>query len=208
MINISDYDLTDRDLFSGKDDGFIIWRPDDTVIVLGQADDPSRALFSDNVIEDSVRVMRRPTGGSAVVLTPSMLVVSVAKSVLPGSHFRDFFSAVNSVIIDSLSQSGIRGAVQRGISDIALGDRKILGSSMASHGNRRIYHAVLNLAGDKSLFGRYLRHPVREPDYRSGRSHGDFVTSLKDEGFDADPDAIEKCLSVLLQDFISRFSVL
>lgn len=204
VININDYILPDAELFGGKDDGFMIWKPDKTVVVLGQADDPYLSLYGDNIAKDSVPVMRRPTGGSAVVLTRDMLVISVAKSVTPGSHFRDFFRAVNRMIIEGLNQTGVSGAVQKGISDIALGNRKILGSSMASHGNRRTYHAVLNMAGDTALFERYLRHPAREPDYRSGRRHSDFVTSLKQEGYATDHEVLIKLLSEHLKDFIRQ----
>jgi lipoate-protein ligase A len=31
---------------------------------------------------------------------------------------------------------------------------------------------------DLSLIDRYLKHPPREPDYRRGRSHLDFVMSV------------------------------
>jgi lipoate-protein ligase A len=31
---------------------------------------------------------------------------------------------------------------------------------------------------DQELVSRVLRHPTKEPDYRHGRSHGEFLTSL------------------------------
>ena len=45
------------------------------------------------------------------------------------------------------------------------------------------YHAVLNFAVPASLIERYLRHPSKEPDYRAGRSHSEFVTSLQENGY-------------------------
>lgn len=45
------------------------------------------------------------------------------------------------------------------------------------------YHAVLNVSETPEFIGRYLKHPSREPDYRSGRRHEDFVTSVHQAGF-------------------------
>jgi lipoate-protein ligase A len=33
------------------------------------------------------------------------------------------------------------------------------------------------------FIGRYLKHPSREPDYRAGRKHEEFVTSLAAAGY-------------------------
>ena len=90
---------------------------------------------------------------------------------------------VNTIILDMLSDLGVRNYGTRGISDITIGNRKILGSSMHRRENRLVYHAVLNIGEDPSIFERYLRHPSREPDYRLSRPHGEFVTSLQDEGY-------------------------
>jgi len=91
---------------------------------------------------------------------------------------------VNSLVIECLEDSGVTGLGARGISDITIGNRKILGSAMRNTHGSLIYQAVLNVSEDPRLFETYLRHPRREPDYRTGRSHSDFVTSLKAEGFD------------------------
>jgi lipoate-protein ligase A len=60
--------------------------------------------------------------------------------------------------------------------------------------DKLVYHAVLNLSEDTSVFAKYLRHPVREPDYRAGRSHNEFVTSLANEGYTF---TAEKVMSML-----------
>ena len=90
---------------------------------------------------------------------------------------------VNSAVIDGLGEMGVTGLGSKGISDITIGNRKILGSSMRKVSNKLVYHAVLNIAEDPALFSRYLLHPRREPDYRAGRTHNEFVTSLAGEGY-------------------------
>jgi lipoate-protein ligase A len=194
-VTVHEYDLPDAFLFKAANDGFLVWHPEGYHIILGQSNSVEESLFTDNVMFDDIPVTRRPSGGEAVILTPSTIAVSLAKSFQVMIPFRDFFRMVNEVIIDSLKSLGVKDLGLKGISDIAIGDRKILGSSMANHRNRLVYHSVINVEEDPSLFERYLRHPHREPGYRSGRSHSEFVTSLRKEGYSFKPDEIIYAIS-------------
>ncbi len=40
------------------------------------------------------------------------------------------------------------------------------------------YTASLMIANDLMLLDRYLKYPSKEPDYRKGRSHLEFVTTI------------------------------
>ena len=57
---------------------------------------------------------------------------------------------------------------------------------------------MLNISEDAEVFEHYLKHPVKEPDYRKGRSHKDFVTSLKAEGYTINTEEIINMLAPLL----------
>lgn len=70
-----------------------------------------------------------------------------------------------------------------GISDNTISGKKILGSAIYRNKDKLLYHAVLNLSEPASTFEKYLKQPVKEPDYRNGRKYIDFVTSLKDNGY-------------------------
>lgn len=182
-FEIRQYDLPDAALFRGTGDGMMVWQPAETIIVLGQSNTPERSLVLENVVSDGIPVTKRPTGGEAVILTPQMAVITVAREFPGLVRSRDFFIEVNGMILDMLSDLGVKNYGTRGISDITIGHRKILGSSMHRRESRLVYHGVLNIAGDPSIFEKYLRHPSREPDYRHNRPHGEFVTSLKIEGY-------------------------
>ena len=41
-----------------------------------------------------------------------------------------------------------------------------------------LYHGTLLDSFDLGLVSRVLRHPPREPEYRSGRDHGSFLANL------------------------------
>ncbi len=196
QAEVRPYDLPDAALFSGTGNGMLVWQPAETIIVLGQSNTPERSLILENVLSDGIPVTKRPTGGEAVILTPEMAVITVARVSPEMARSKDFFMEINAMILDMLSDLGVKNYGTRGISDITIGDKKILGSSMHRRENRLVYHAVLNIGEDPSIFERYLMHPSREPDYRLNRPHGEFVTSLKNEGYDIQYHNIAASLSL------------
>jgi lipoate-protein ligase A len=182
-VTVIPYHLNDTALFSGSGNGMLVWQPESALIVLGQSNTPERSLIIENVEADNIPVTKRPTGGEAVVLTRQMAVITVAREFRETITSKDFFKVINGMILDVLSDLGVKNYGMKGISDITIGDRKILGSSMHRREKRMVYHGVLNISEDSAIFERYLKHPGREPDYRLNRKHGDFVTSLKNEGY-------------------------
>ena len=185
-LTLSEYDLPDAFLFREGTVGFLVWQPEETVIVLGQSNSIESALCSDAVAKDALRVTKRPSGGETVILTPSTVAFSIAKRFPVMIPFKEYFRLVNSVVVAGLEEMGVSWLGAKGISDITIGNRKILGSSMRKVNDKLVYHAVLNRGEDPAIFGRYLRHPGREPDYRAGRSHSEFVTSMAAEGYNFD----------------------
>jgi lipoate-protein ligase A len=182
-VTLSEYDLPDAFLFREGTTGYLVWQPEEPVIVLGQSNSIESSLYQDAVTADGLRVTKRPSGGETVILTPSTIAFTVAKRFPVMIPFKEYFQMVNRVVVAGLEGLGVSRLGSKGISDITIGNRKILGSSMRKVHDKLVYHAVLNLGEDPALFGRYLLHPRREPDYRAGRSHSEFVTSMADEGY-------------------------
>jgi len=185
MIQIRKYDLPDFNIFydETKPTGYYLWVPDDYYVVLGNSNKPHENLIEENIFSDYVLVYKRPSGGETVVLTPNTLVISIKvtleKFSNPSAHFRYF----NEKIIEALADLGVEDLHYRGISDVALGDLKILGSSIYRRRKILFYHAVLNVSEPIETIERYIKHPTKEPDYRNGRNHNEFVTSLHAEGY-------------------------
>jgi lipoate-protein ligase A len=202
-LSVRPYDLEDAYLFGQSGDGYLVWQPGEYQIVLGQSNTAENSLITENVIRDSVPVTKRPSGGEAVILTPSTIAFTVSKAFSVSVPFRDFFRTVNSLVIDCLADLGVANLSSNGISDITIGNKKILGSSMRNTHGCLIYHAVLNVSEDPGLFEKYLRHPGREPGYRTGRSHSEFVTSLKAEGYDLKPGVLIPALEEKLHEYLS-----
>lgn len=175
------YDLPDLAILNSEaPTGVCVWQPDRAYLVLGQSNQAETALFTEKVTADNIPVYKRPSGGETVILTPNMLVMAVSFNETRLQNPAVYFKKINDTIISALAENGFAGLSQKGISDISRGPKKILGSSIYRKPGRVFFHAVLNVAEDPGVIAKYIRHPQKEPDYRQGRAHEDFVTSLTD----------------------------
>lgn len=173
---------------------YMVWEPGVLCIVLGQSDQIDQSVYVERVEVDGVPVYKRPSGGETVVLSPGTLVVSILKRGDGLRSPRIYFNAYNKKIIRALGGLGIKNLSTNGISDICIDNQKILGSSIYRNKDRVLYHGVLNRAESVDVIERYLKHPVREPEYRAGRSHKDFVTSLVQQGYQFTGEEIRSTL--------------
>ncbi|NLI48427.1 MAG: hypothetical protein GX414_15090 [Acidobacteria bacterium] len=194
------YDFPDRELLNA--DGAVyrclVWQPAAVCVVIGRGNSSAASVFLDRAAADGVAVVQRPSGGEAVVLSPRTLAVSAVHRAADQMASRRYFELFNGAAIRALAGLGVTGLSRRGISDIALGDRKILGSSIYRNRRQVLYHAVLNVAESPELMERYLRPPGRQPDYRRDRSHRDFVTSLAAAGYALSMAALHDALHTAL----------
>lgn len=183
MIQKERYGFTDAELaYNENARGFMLIIPDNIQIVLGRSNKAEAAVDLAAAKQDGVPVIQRPSGGETVVLTPNTIVIAVKLDNEKGLDTHAYFRKINARIIAALSGCVEGEVAERGISDIAVGQKKILGSAMHRKHDSIFYHAVLNVAEPGDTFDRYLKHPSREPEYRKGRAHSDFVSSLKELG--------------------------
>jgi lipoate-protein ligase A len=66
----------------------------------------------------------------------------------------------------------------QGSGDLTLGDRKFAGSAQRRLRRFFLVHASLLYDFPIGLIARYTRLPHRQPSYRFGRSHDEFLTNL------------------------------
>lgn len=149
-------------------------------VVVGRGGDPAVEIACDAARADGVPVLRRRGGGCAIVLDPGNAVVSLALP-LPGvGGITGAFTAISAWLIDALARCGLPGARQEGTSDLAIAGRKVGGSCLWRTKGLVYYSTTLLVAPDLALVERYLPHPPREPAYRAGRPHRDFMGALRD----------------------------
>jgi lipoate---protein ligase len=155
-----------------------VYRPNAASIVLGRGSNPELELNLEAIRNDGVAVSRRKGGGCSVVLDPGNLIISQVLPVAGIKDNRKFFDRITERIIAALKQAGLPHVYRAGISDLAIDDRKIGGAAIYRTNDILYYSATLLLEADLMLLDRYLNHPPREPDYRKGRPHLDFVMNV------------------------------
>ena len=201
---VREYDLPDAQLLQAdSSDDFIIWRPDHTAIVLGASNNPLDSIIIAAVKNDNIPIYKRPSGGETVIITPNTLVISAVLAPVQLKDVKKRFRAFNEQVLAALESIGIRNVAHRGISDLAIGEQKILGSAVYHSRDRLFYHSVLNIGETTQTIAKYIKHPYREPDYRNGRKHSEFVTSLQTAGYQGNYNSIKDRIAARYQQLYS-----
>lgn len=159
-----------------------VYAAEDVVVVLGRGSKADVEVDQDACLADGVPVLRRRGGGCAVVIDPGNVIVS---ATLPIGGFRDsrlYLDALSAWLIAGLAKVGVSSVEQDGICDLVVGDRKVGGACLYRGRDVMFYTVSLLVEPSIELMARYLCHPPREPDYRGGRTHADFVGHLDDVG--------------------------
>jgi lipoate-protein ligase A len=156
------------------------WDALSTFVVTGYSNDPEREVYLDACREASIPVLRRETGGGAVVQMRGCLNYAL---VLPLNFDERLHTIVgtNAFIMERhrhALQQVVKGNVTReGFTDLAIDGRKFSGSAQRRTHNWILFHGCILLEADLAIVERLLRFPSRQPSYRAGRAHGAFLTN-------------------------------
>ncbi|HEV2437102.1 MAG TPA: lipoate--protein ligase family protein [Verrucomicrobiae bacterium] len=160
------------------------WEPREYFVVVGYANRVETEVNLAACQARDIPVFRRCSGGGTVLQGPGCLNYTLILQI--GAHpSLANISAANRFIMDrncGAVQSALGGrppAISvRGHTDLALGDRKFSGNSQRRNRRALLFHGTFLLNLDLSLINEVLRMPSRQPDYRNGRGHSDFLTNL------------------------------
>lgn len=156
------------------------WEPADYAVVVGRSNVIEREIDVVACQTDAVPILRRASGGGAVVIGPGCLCFSLAlpiPSEFPALGISGVTRALMQRLAVALSSSSEIVSVQ-GISDLAIDGRKICGNSQRWLRMAFLHHGTILYDFDLARLDRYLKHPSRAPDYRHGRTHLDFVANF------------------------------
>lgn len=166
-----------------SDDFFCkVWQPNETVVVLGRSNLPEQEVCLQYTETKGIPVLQRKGGGGTVVLYPGCIIVSLG--IWVDNYFENsfFFKEINTALVRTLESyfSQSQRLEQNGISDIiSCEQKKIAGTSMFRSRGFLMYQASILGELDLPLVEKCLKHPSKEPDYRKGRIHSDFLTDLR-----------------------------
>ncbi|HEX2988599.1 MAG TPA: hypothetical protein VHS06_10575 [Chloroflexota bacterium] len=168
-----------------------LWWAGAPTVVIGRSEIPEVVANLDACHGLGIEVIRRATGGGTVLQMPGVLNYSITTPAPSLFDIRRTFAVGARYLIRVLAEFGLEG-MQRGISDVAVGDLKVSGNAMAKRWGGLLLHGTLLYDVDLDLVETCLRHPPREPDYRAGRGHRQFITTLKALGVTASDVDLER----------------
>ncbi len=189
------YHLPDLKIITNETaDNYIIWQPDKKYIVLGRSNDINEAVNPDTATNDNIEIIKRHSGGQTVLLTEKMLIIASKTEDHKLQNPKVYFELFNKKIINALTNAGIKNLFTKGISDITIDDKKIVGSAIYRKDTMVFFHAVLNVSENPDIFAKYLKMPHKQPEYRQNRPHQEFITSLLNEGYVIDIQLLKQIL--------------
>lgn len=167
------------------------WWGGPPAVVMGSSERPEQVVDEGACTRLGVEVLRRSTGGGAVLQTADVLNYSLVAPAPARLDLKGAFRLGTDLICAILDVFGVIG-VPEGTSDVAVAGRKISGNAQAWRWKALLVHGTLLVDFDTALAEAVLKHPPREPQYRRGRSHRDFLVSLRSLGIDVEHSAIER----------------
>ena len=167
------------------------WWGGPPTVVMGFSERAEQVADSAACARYGVDLLKRCTGGGTVLQTGGVLNYSLITPAPDHLDLKAGFRRGTDLVCAILSAFDING-LPHGTSDVAVGDRKISGNAQARRWKALLVHGTLLVDFDFDLAERVLLHPLREPEYRQGRSHRDFLVTLRALGVLADHTLIEK----------------
>ena len=155
-----------------------IWSAAEPVVVLGRSNRAAEWIDEEACRRDGIPLVRRCSGGGAVVLGPGCLNYAVCLSVVSRPALADVtasYGIVHDRLVAALAVPGLAAAAG---SDLVWRGRKVSGSAQRRGRRAVLHHGTVLYAFDAELAHRYLREPPRQPAYRHGKPHRMFMGNL------------------------------
>ncbi|HYV27236.1 MAG TPA: biotin/lipoate A/B protein ligase family protein [Candidatus Eisenbacteria bacterium] len=156
------------------------WEPNQNFVVAGYGNRVSAEVNVEFCEENGIPILRRCTGGGAVLQGPGVLnycLILRAEEgpcgTIQGTN-RFVMERLRTVVSDLLKK---RVEVQ-GHTDLAIGGLKICGNAQRRKKSFLIFHGSFLLGLDLRMVERTLRMPSKQPEYRGNRAHRDFLLNL------------------------------
>jgi lipoate-protein ligase A len=165
----------DELLLNRQEEGLRFWECSQPVVVVGRSGRIEEQVRVDECEADGVDVLRRSSGGGAVVLGPGCLNYSLVFSLERRPRWHNVRQSVREILS---RMSNALGAEICDPSDLAWQGKKVSGNAQRRTAGVFLHHGTLLYDFDPELAGRYLLEPTRQPEYRGGRAHAQFLGNL------------------------------
>ncbi len=162
------------------------WQPWAPIVVVGRGSSAPDEVNLAYCREHQIPVLRRASGGAAIVTGAGCLMYAVVLSLQRRPDLRSLDRA-HRFVLATLGEaiSTLGPSVRRyGTSDLAFATaaadppRKCSGNSVRIKKNTLLYHGTLLYDFPLDLISSCLATAPRQPEYRRGRDHDQFVANL------------------------------
>jgi lipoate-protein ligase A len=170
----------------GGDEILRVWESPDYCVVIGYSTDETMEVNVSACRALNVPVLRRCSGGGAVVLGRGCLNYALILEIARHPEIGTLGGANRFVMQRNRDavQSLVKEAVEiHGATDLVIGGRKFSGNSQRRGRRYVLFHGSLLLHFDLSLIAKLLPMPSKQPGYRRNRPHLEFLMNL---GIDAE----------------------
>jgi lipoate-protein ligase A len=160
-----------------------IWEPPAAMVVVGRGSCVDQEVDQRACHERQIPIVRRTSGGNAIVAGPGCLMYALILSYQRRPALRQLPDA-HRFVLEKLAAALRRlrpDVTTAGISDLAVGTQswqKISGNSARCRRHHLLYHGTVLYEMSLDLVDAALKMPPRQPDYRQGRAHADFLVNL------------------------------
>jgi lipoate-protein ligase A len=156
------------------------WETSQHFVVLGYANRVADEVHESFCDFNAIPILRRCTGGGAVLQGSGVLNYSL---ILRAEGELHNIPSTNNFILkrhQAALTAILKAPVEiQGHTDLAIGGLKFSGNSQRRKKHCLLFHGSILLHLDIDLVEKALPFPSRQPDYRLGRSHSDFLMNLK-----------------------------
>ncbi len=167
-----------------------VWNAQSTFVVVGRSSRVEAEVQREVAERLQVPILRRVSGGTSIVASRGCMFYAVLLDLEKRPQLR-MLDAAHQYVMKHLIW-----AIQPYRADIRLLGNcdlvvdaasanppaglalKVSGNSLRVCRRWMLYHGTLLLDMQLDLVGQLLKHPPREPEYRAGRTHADFLANL------------------------------
>jgi lipoate-protein ligase A len=163
-----------------------LWEPRTPFVVIGRGSKPEVEVRLNVCRDHCIPVLRRASGGAAIVTGPGCLMYALVLSLESTPALRSL-DETHRMVLETMAAALNQlapGVGRQGTSDLAMANssldslRKFSGNSVRVKRRYVLYHGTLLYNFSLDLITDYLLRPPRQPTYRAGRDHRAFITNF------------------------------
>lgn len=157
-----------------------LWESRRPAVVLGRSNQFELEVNEAGCSTARVAVFRRPSGGGSVVIGPGCLMYSLILPIEKAATVGGITGTTQAIMQQMAKVLSLPDRVieVHGTSDLVWAGRKFSGNSQRWLRRAFIHHGTLLYGADLTLVTTCLKPPPKQPEYRQGRPHDQFVTNL------------------------------